>query len=549
MGSGAPSRGSASTCTSRSAVHRCHYCDFNTYEGQDDLHDRYVDALVRHDREHEREPSRRRRRCSSAAARRRCCRPGNWAASSTAVRASSAASRAMPRSPSRRTPRRWTRTPSTGLLEAGFNRVSIGVQSLGPARSCSGLGRTHSPEQALAAIAAARRAGVDDVNADLIYGSPWESPGGLADVARRVGRGRSGPHLGLRVDDRRGDAARHARQDEPRSRRRSRRAGGPARDGQRVLGAAGYETLRDLELGHAAAALPLTTSSTGRPATTSASVRAPTAILDGPPLLGGAACRATSSTAPRRAPRRTDHEVVEDRIGEALMLGLRLTSGVSNSPTSRNVSAPSATSGERSSMELVARARSGGDGRTPTDHRERHDAGERRDRPTPVDGGPRQIYVAVVGAGMPSPLPTPRRRTVGRLIAERGGTVVCGGMTGVMEAACRGAKGREARRSGSSPPRTGVDANPFVDVAIATGMGEMRNALIVRTVDVVVAIGGEYGTLSEIAFALRIGRPVVTLGSWGLTKPDGAPADVHGRRHTRGRGGGGLRQRPRARPA
>ena len=79
---------------------------------------------------------------------------------------------------------------------------------------------------------------------------------------------------------------------------------------------------------------------------------------------------------------------------------------------------------------------------------------------------------------------------------------------------------------GILPTEDRIDANPFVDVAIATGMGEMRNALIVRTVDAVVAVGGEYGTLSEIAFALRIGRPVVTLGSWGLTKPDGAPADV-----------------------
>jgi uncharacterized protein (TIGR00725 family) len=136
------------------------------------------------------------------------------------------------------------------------------------------------------------------------------------------------------------------------------------------------------------------------------------------------------------------------------------------------------------------------------------------------------VYVAVVGAGAPAPETDAAAEAVGRLIAERGGTVVCGGMTGVMEGACRGAKSVGGRTIGILPTEDRIDANPFVDVAIATGMGEMRNALIVRTVDVVVAVGGEYGTLSEIAFALRIGRPVVTLGSWGLTKPDGTPADA-----------------------
>ena len=136
------------------------------------------------------------------------------------------------------------------------------------------------------------------------------------------------------------------------------------------------------------------------------------------------------------------------------------------------------------------------------------------------------VYIAVVGAGALAPESYATAEAVGRLIAERGGTVVCGGMTGVMEGACRGAKDAGGTTIGILPTDDRIDANPFVDVAIATGMGEMRNALIVRTVDAVVAVGGEYGTLSEIAFALRIGRPVVTLGSWGLTKPDGAPADV-----------------------
>ena len=130
---------------------------------------------------------------------------------------------------------------------------------------------------------------------------------------------------------------------------------------------------------------------------------------------------------------------------------------------------------------------------------------------------PNQIYVGVVGAGVANLATDGPAEEVGRLLAERGAVVVCGGMTGVMEAACRGAKSAGGTTIGILPTDDRGHANPYVDVAIATGMGEMRNALIVRTVDVVVAVGGEYGTLSEIALALKIGRPVVTLGSWDLS--------------------------------
>jgi uncharacterized protein (TIGR00725 family) len=126
------------------------------------------------------------------------------------------------------------------------------------------------------------------------------------------------------------------------------------------------------------------------------------------------------------------------------------------------------------------------------------------------------IYVGVVGAGMPDPDTDPIAEDVGRLIAERGAILVCGGLTGVMEAACRGAKSAGGTTVGILPSTNRREANRYVDVAIATGMGEMRNALIVRSADVLIAVGGEYGTLSEIAFALKSGTPVVGLGTWDL---------------------------------
>ena len=94
--------------------------------------------------------------------------------------------------------------------------------------------------------------------------------------------------------------------------------------------------------------------------------------------------------------------------------------------------------------------------------------------------------------------------------------LVCGGRGGVMEAACRGAKASGGTTVGILPGGDRADANPYVDIAFATGMGELRNGLIVRTVDALIAIGGEFGTLSEVALALKAGKPVVGLGSWDL---------------------------------
>lgn len=105
---------------------------------------------------------------------------------------------------------------------------------------------------------------------------------------------------------------------------------------------------------------------------------------------------------------------------------------------------------------------------------------------------------------------------VGRALGAAGATVVCGGLGGVMAAACRGARTGGGLTVGLLPGLDRADANRWVDVAVPTGLGEARNALVVRAADVVVAVGGEFGTLSEIAFALKAGVPVVGLKSWGI---------------------------------
>ena len=131
------------------------------------------------------------------------------------------------------------------------------------------------------------------------------------------------------------------------------------------------------------------------------------------------------------------------------------------------------------------------------------------------------IYVAVVGPG--------EAEEVGRLLAERGAVVVCGGLGGVMEAACRGARAAGGTTVGLLPGVDRSEANRHVDIAVPTGLGEGRNALVVRAADAVIAIGGGYGTLSEIALALRAGKPVIGLDTWeieGVAPADGPEAAV-----------------------
>lgn len=123
-------------------------------------------------------------------------------------------------------------------------------------------------------------------------------------------------------------------------------------------------------------------------------------------------------------------------------------------------------------------------------------------------------YVAVAGSGSAAPELLAAAEAVGAGLAEGGAVVVTGGLGGVMEAACRGARSRLGETLGILPGDSRADANGWVGTAVTTGLGEQRNALVVRSSDVVVAIGSGYGTLSEVAFALKLGRPVVSLWSW-----------------------------------
>jgi hypothetical protein len=125
-------------------------------------------------------------------------------------------------------------------------------------------------------------------------------------------------------------------------------------------------------------------------------------------------------------------------------------------------------------------------------------------------------YVAVSGGARADAASCRVAEAVGRELALRGAVVVTGGLGGAMEAACRGASSAGGLTIGILPSDDRDDANPWVDVAIPTGLGEGRNALLVRAADAVVAVAGEFGTLSEIALALRLGRPVVGLGTWEL---------------------------------
>jgi uncharacterized protein (TIGR00725 family) len=131
--------------------------------------------------------------------------------------------------------------------------------------------------------------------------------------------------------------------------------------------------------------------------------------------------------------------------------------------------------------------------------------------------------IAVVGAGRDADeRDLAAAEEAGAAIATSGASLVCGGLGGVMEAACRGARSRGGLTIGLLPGDDREDANGWVVLALPTGLGEARNALIVRAADAVVAIGGGWGTLSEIALALRRGVPVLGVATWELAR-DGEP--------------------------
>jgi uncharacterized protein (TIGR00725 family) len=125
-------------------------------------------------------------------------------------------------------------------------------------------------------------------------------------------------------------------------------------------------------------------------------------------------------------------------------------------------------------------------------------------------------YVAVCGASAAGAEQLRLAEAVGRLLAERGAVVVCGGLGGVTEAASKGASGAGGIVVGLLPGESREGANPYLSVALATGLGQARNSLIVTAADAVIAIGQGWGTLSEIGFARRLGRRVLGLDTWRI---------------------------------
>jgi uncharacterized protein (TIGR00725 family) len=135
------------------------------------------------------------------------------------------------------------------------------------------------------------------------------------------------------------------------------------------------------------------------------------------------------------------------------------------------------------------------------------------------------LYVGVAGASRPEPPLLDQAEVLGRRLAEADAIVVCGGGLGVMEAVCRGAEAAGGTTVGLLPGLDRAEGNPHLTVSIPTGLGQGRNLLLVRSSNALIAMGGGFGTLSEIALALRTGTPVIGLATWSLHL-DGRPVDA-----------------------
>jgi uncharacterized protein (TIGR00725 family) len=130
-----------------------------------------------------------------------------------------------------------------------------------------------------------------------------------------------------------------------------------------------------------------------------------------------------------------------------------------------------------------------------------------------VPAGP---LIAVIGGRKVTRSLLVQAEEVGRLIALKGAILICGGLSGVMEAASRGAQGAGGVTVGILPQDDRRQANRFISVPVVTGLGMGRNVIIARSADALIAVGGAYGTLSEIAFGLQLGKPVIGLGTWPI---------------------------------
>jgi len=127
-------------------------------------------------------------------------------------------------------------------------------------------------------------------------------------------------------------------------------------------------------------------------------------------------------------------------------------------------------------------------------------------------------FISVIGAANARGKEYDNALEVGREIARHKAVLVCGGLGGVMEAAAKGAKEAGGITVGIIPGNSNKGVNPFIDIPIITGLGEARNIIVVLSADCVIAVGGELGTLSELAFALKHKKPVIGIGTWNLDK-------------------------------
>jgi uncharacterized protein (TIGR00725 family) len=139
---------------------------------------------------------------------------------------------------------------------------------------------------------------------------------------------------------------------------------------------------------------------------------------------------------------------------------------------------------------------------------------------------PAERIISVIGASVATPEQYDLALRVGRLLAEAGAVVVCGGRGGVMEGVCRGVREAGGISVGILPTNRG-EANPYVTIPVTTGIGEARNVVVVSSGDAVISIGGGPGTLSEIGLALKIGKPVVFLSTWDPVDECGVSAAAH----------------------
>ncbi len=128
-----------------------------------------------------------------------------------------------------------------------------------------------------------------------------------------------------------------------------------------------------------------------------------------------------------------------------------------------------------------------------------------------------QPYIGVIGASKCSQKMCAEAEALGKEIAKRGGILVCGGLGGVMQAAAKGAWENGGTTIGLLPGPTRKDANPYIHYAIPTGLGEGRNLMVVRCSDLVIAMPGKFGTLSEMAFCLKLGKPLLSLSAWNIS--------------------------------